>query len=94
MTNQTKQFILTVCAFTFSLGFLGYLMVKIGILDIVITLLVNFAFIFPIMMVTFGLLNPDTYDMMADEVNSFVDHVMNKMHRGEEPVLEAEETQS
>ena len=86
MTNNTKQIILAVAAFTFSLGILGWIAAKIGLLDLILSMAVNFAVIFPIMFVTFGLMNPETFNAWAGEITELKNLVVDRVKNRKNPV--------
>lgn len=83
MTRQTKRFILTVAATIMSLGVIGWLIWKLGALDMILYVIIQLALFFPMMLVAMTVLNESTYNMMEDQLTNLVKLLNQKISKGE-----------
>jgi hypothetical protein len=77
MTRSTQQTLIALTVSVFSLGVIGWIIWKVGILDFMLTMVINLAVLFPVMGICFLSLNPDTYNQMMDTLNDTKDAINN-----------------
>lgn len=72
MTRVTQQTILFVAMSCFSAGIIGFLIYKLGLLDIVLYFVIQVALLFPVFAVILGVLSPDVYNGMHEKLNNTI----------------------
>ena len=77
MTRTTQHTLVFVAMSVFSAGMVGYLMWKLGALDIVLYLAIQLALLFPLMLLIMGALSPEVYNGMVDKMNNTVTLINN-----------------
>ncbi len=72
MTRITQQTVLFVAMSAFSAGFIGFLIWKLGLLDIALYFVIQIALLFPVFAVILGVLSPDVYNGMVNKLNNTI----------------------
>jgi TM2 domain-containing membrane protein YozV len=83
MDRNKQQISLGIVGLVVSMGFLGYMAWKLGVMDFILQLCIQFATMFMIMFVIVGVMDPLTYNMYVDGFNGAIDALKNKFSKTE-----------
>lgn len=86
--HSTIRFVLAISTLAASLGIVGYIALKVGLIDIVVTVVVQTALMFIMMFVILGILNESTYNLLVDEVSDGIAAAKNLFKKQEEEKTE------
>jgi hypothetical protein len=81
MTRQTQQALVFLVSSVLALGVIGWLIWKVGVLDVVMFFVISIALLFPMVAVYMLILNPDTFNLMMDTLWATQDSINRKVSK-------------
>ena len=87
VNHRMSHLIIVISTTVLSLGVIGWLMYKLGVLEVLLTIVINFALLFPLMLVMIGFVDAANYNALVAEVELVWEKVNKAIDKGLEPKM-------